>query len=284
MHDIKDICQRILDEPAPPRRTGVETLTIARRDTRRRSRRTVAGGALAVLAVATSAVLLAPPDPQSAIVPAVPPPAPSTISADTVAPVPSMPSGRSLQAHGTQIARRMVEALPADFVAVPEFAPGTENATTTWAIAGSGRDAYVSFTLVVVNAGERKGLVWAVMVRDNQPSPADRCDDTTAQRLGRYHRTSTTNCRTITVGGTPVRVTSDERDHGQTITATRFLTNGFVTIRVDQRVPEYATTFLPEDAPRIWAVEHTGPHPALSALPLSSLQLAQLAVDPVLLP
>lgn len=284
MHDIKDICQRILDEPAPPRRTGVETLAIARRETRRRARRNVAGSALAVLAVATSAVLLAPPDPRPQSGPTGPPPAPSAISADPVAPVPSMPSGRDLQAHGPLIVRRMVETIPAQFIAVPEFAPGTDRATTTWAIGGSGRDAYVSFTLVVVNAGERKGLVWAVMVRDNQPQPADRCGTATAERLARYHRTSTENCRTINIGGTLMRVTSDGPDRGQTMTATRFLANGFVTIRVDQGVPEYPATFLPEDAPRIWSVERTGPHPALAALPLNPFQLAELAADPDLLP
>ena len=287
MNDVKEICDVMLEVPEPPLRTGAEVLAVARRSTSRRTGLRVAGAGLAAaaaVAVVTSAPgVLARSDPADAPLAATRSVAPAPV----VVP-PALPGWQQTDAHGDQVLRLLLAAVPAEYAARPEY--GDSDSTATLQLGRPGAEEplpYASSTSVLVAADGQEGRLAAFVGADGKPAPTDElCSATVAARMTPLIGPADAGCEVITVDGVPIRVTAQlDPEVGQVKAATRFLTGGYLTIFVQQGTPAYQPdeSQPPPDALRSRSSDATG-KPRLGTLPLTSAQAAALAANPAILP
>jgi len=274
MNDVRDICERILDRPAPSPRSGSQVLAIARQAARRRNRLAVGAagvvtGALVTVIVATAATsgLSAPGQSDRQ----------ATAAASTPASPPPVPAMPASNAHGSRIAELLTAAVPGGYTT--QVANG--GTTVSWLLdQESESDRYASQTRILMSKEDGQGLLSAVIVRDNGPAATgDLCSAAVAERLRPYTDGSALGCEVIIVDGVPIRTATES---GQTMTATRFLTGGLLMIRSARSTDP--TGGPPTDAAHPWYEplgQRRGP---LVTAPLSTRQLAELAANPGLLP
>ncbi len=274
MNDVKDLCDRILDKPAPPLRDSTQVLAIARHAARRRAQLTAAAGGLACAVVAAVAVTVAMP-----VAPADAPPAqqPSTTELPSPAAAP-MPDADAAQAHGGRVAQLLAEAVPTGYTSRPD------GATSTWRLAAdtATKPRFVSQTRIVVSDGSGEGGLSAALVGDGLAAPSgELCAPTVTARLGAYtgNGTGPGTCAVASVNGVPVRT---DISADQTVTATRFLNGGYLTIRWSSS--RWQSPLPTTDAGHPW-VNHGGSgRPPLEATAFTPTALAELTANPRLLP
>ncbi|GHJ49360.1 hypothetical protein Cs7R123_67020 [Catellatospora sp. TT07R-123] len=268
MTDVKDLCDRILDAPAPPLRDSAQVLAAARHADRRRTR-LAAGGGLACAALAAAAV--------AALLPAAPGPAPlaqqtPTAAAVSAVPLPRLPGPDAAHAHGGRIAQVLTGAVPSGYAVRPD------GATDTWRLAADAGalPRYVSVTRLVVSDDGGEGSLSAALIGDGGGVPGgDLCAAAVTTRLTAYVELGPATCAVATVGGVAVR-TDTAADGG--LTATRFLTGGFLTVRWRPGTGDAATAGQP------WTAEQGTGRPALRPSAFTGELLARVAADRRLLP
>jgi hypothetical protein len=291
VNEVKDICERLLDTPAPPLRDGSEVLSAARRS-RHRARLAVAGSGMAVLAaVAVGAVLVAPGAAGPTGPPGPPGPQVAGPSRDVAPPAgaevdpPPVPQARASASHGRRMDRVLTEAVPAGYAITSETQ--VDGGTTVYPNDDTrpGRGMIIAaYGKVRVAAGGGEGQLLAGILADGRPPPTgDLCDPSVAATF----REPADRCQVIEVGGVPVRVTTgNEAERGEVLVAVRFLRGGFLMVSSWQGVPEYEPeTEFPPDADDIATTGGgTGHRPPLAAPVFTAPQLAELAADPDMLP
>jgi len=215
MNDVKDICDRILERPAPPMRDSERVLTIAQRSARRQARITVTMGGLvaaAIVAITAAAGTLdgAPGTPRPAVLL-------TSVASPSLSPAPDWEKTGPDTARFAQL---LAEALPAGYRSQPAF--GTHG-TDTWTSA----DSYASRTQLVVSTGKGQGMLSATVVKDGAAAPSgDLCAAAVTARLDAYNPDGDANCQVITIDGVPIRATTTAKGS----TATRFLADGFLIV------------------------------------------------------
>jgi hypothetical protein len=148
---------------------------------------------------------------------------------------------------------------------------------------GIPKGGYRAITLVRVSAERGSGVVAAVYGTD-LPAPgagADLCG--AHQDLG-IEGATITGCWIASIAGTPIRLVSGtDPGVGQVMTATRFLRGGYVVVSASQGIRAYRVS--PVGETWIWEVAVNPRHEkALANLPFTAESLAELAMDPTLLP
>jgi len=278
VNDVKEICELALDVPAPPLREADAALALARRTNRRRWAGLGAATVVATGAVLAAPLLLAPQANPVAVVPAAPTgPVPP-------APLPAVPAWQRAQAHGPRVVDVLTAALPPGYTAVPQF-PSDSGPAATW-LRQPDSGQYGTLTSLVVSAGGGQGLVEAFTVRDDVPAPAgDLCAAADSARFDAFFGAADT-CRTVTVDGVPVRVTTrTDPDIGPVVIAARMLDGGFLGVEASAgRWTYQADGALPPDAKHRPAPGTVPAPPRLAAPALTADQAAALAADPDLLP
>jgi hypothetical protein len=286
VNDVRDICERLLDEPAPPARDAEQVLGAARRSARR-ARLAVAGSGVAALAVvAVGAGLVVPGAPWWSASPggavggvgtarSGPPSA-------VVQPPPEQPPARASAAHGRQMDRVLMRAVPpgvtgrsrtmiSDNTTVyppPKPGEGILLAAHAWVrMEADGREGELLATIMVDGKPDRTGDLCAAQPDAAQDDPAQ------------------LSCEVLDVGGVPVRVTTErDAERGLVVVGTRFLRGGFLMVSSAQGVPVYEPeTDLPPDAPS-WRKGEAPRKPPLTAPPLTAYEVAVIAADPAMLP
>ncbi|GIF91853.1 hypothetical protein [Catellatospora chokoriensis] len=272
MNDVKDLCERILDQPAPPLRDSAQVLAVARHAAQRRARLTAAVGGLACAAVAAVVVTAALPRTAGELPVAQPPSATALASAAAMPPVPGPDAA---QAHGGRIAQLLAEAVPAGYTGRPA------DATSTWRLDTdtAGTPRYISQTRLIVSDGAGEGVLSAALAGDRHAAPVgDLCADAVTARLAEYSAVGPGTCDVVSVGGAAVRVdTAADR----AVVATRFLAGGYLTIRWS---PMTWSAVSPSASAQPWMLLDGGGRPALDAAAFTPAGLAGLAADPRLLP
>lgn len=282
MNDVKDLCDRILDQPGPPLRDSGQVLEIARRSARDRARLTAAAGSLACLAVAAFALTVTLPGAPSDAPLAGPVTAgPATPAAS--ASVPPTPARAAAHAHGARIAQVLAGAAPAGFTARPD------GDTSTWTLATDTTAAtprYVSQTRVLVSDTVGEGTLAAVFVADGGTAPTgDPCATAVTARLNVYRDTPSgteagpgDSCSAVSVSGVAVRVDADPA----AVTATRFLATGYLMVSWSAAAPDGGTSTAAPGRP--WTARDSAGRWPLASSPFTASTLAALAADPRLLP
>jgi hypothetical protein len=272
MNDVRELCRRILDTPAPPMRDSAQVLAIARQAARRRARVTVAvGGLAAATTIAITAAATLPLAHRSA------PPVQPVVSAPhtPAAGPPQAPTREAAGAHGDRIAQRLTDALPAGYTGRPGF---DGRGTATWQPAGQPADRYVSQTRILVSSGAGEGSLSATLVGDGLPAPAgDLCAPAVATRFAAYFGDGSGNCVVTTIDGVRIRTVT----LGSATTATRFLGGGLLVVGW---TPSWEiTSGGSADSRRPWW-EPGGAGQPSTVQGFTATQLATLAADPRLLP
>ncbi|MBV1851813.1 hypothetical protein [Catellatospora tritici] len=268
MTDVKDLCDRILDAPAPPLRDSAQVLAVARHAARRRARLAAAGG-LACVALAAGAV--------TALLPVAPMSTPLAQPSPTAAasrPQVPLPGPDAAQAHGATIAQVLAEAVPPGYTTRPE-------PTSTWRLAGdtAGGPHYVSVTRLVVSDADGAGTLSIGLFGDGaDPAPGDLCGAAATARLAAYGETGAGACAVTSVGGVAVR--TDTAADGR-VTAVRFVPGGFVAVEWSPSTSDLSGMSGPG---RPWVAQHPTGRPALRAAAFTTEALARLAADRRLLP
>jgi hypothetical protein len=285
VNDVKEICDLVLDAPAPPLRGSTEAFEIARRETRRRDRLRAAGYGIAAVAAATAAAVLAAPGATP-----VHQREPITAAVGTQAaerPAPRVPSAQAADAHGREVARVLAAAVPAGYaVNVVDLSPGTDSPASTWYLRPV-PGGYVSGTRLVVSAGGGEGELVALITADgNEPPAGDVCAADVSSRFARDHSTGDFTCEAVTVDGVQVRVVTERLpDVGEVVTATMFLRGGFVMVVSQQGVRPYEPDGqVPPDARDRGTPTGQERKPALNTPMLTWQQVAAIAANPALLP
>lgn len=276
MTEMKEIFERVLTAPPPPRYDSTQVLAAAHR-ARRRARLAAAGtlGVLATtlaVAVALPAVLrqdTAPIPPATSTAPAAPAPSPP-------APAPA-PAPAELTGHGSRLQQGLVDALPAGVT----VGPGDPSA---WTLDG-GRIPEIEAAAVAsmpVAGPAGAGLLSAVVAVDGAPAPAaDLCTPQATARLSWYAKSAMISCEVVTIDAVPIRVTTEQDPAvGTVLRAVRLLDGGFLSVQQTARPPEQSWQ---PDLVRPWrerASQHWLAGPSL----LTTQQLATVAADPALLP
>ncbi|HLT09466.1 MAG TPA: hypothetical protein VK028_01505 [Micromonosporaceae bacterium] len=263
MNEVRDLCERLLDTPAPPMRTADEVLTIARRARRRRNLLTTSGVAGLVLGLVLGiAVVL------------------DRTGGDGPVFV-AAPAARASAAHGARMSAVLIGAVPdghttgrvETFSDDPVVHPsGSE--------LGDGRAQLLSAAVVRVFAGGGQGQLFAYLVHDGRPAPkADPCaEDAALPRDGR--------CEVRWVGEVPIRVvTTTGEGRGRVVEATRFLDGGRLVVAAWQGVPvDWLDYPDAERWSRAVAGEAVWSRPPLPAPLLDADRVAAIAADPAMLP
>jgi len=279
MNDVKELCDRMLDVPAPPRRDSAVVLAIARRSTRRRNQVRVLGSGLAVAAtVAAAAALLQSARPGLAPAPVAP------IAADTwvvQAPPRPVPPAQAAAVHSKRMEQLLLAAVPRGYGKRLEHGLGDE--TTVYPPTAErppdGPVGLLAGGFVIVSADGGEGQLWAMITNNGKPAPTG---DLCAPGQSEWLRPTGT-CMVIVVDGVPIQVvTSWDAERGQEITATRFLRGGALSVISWQGIPVYEPdTRLPADArKKPGQVAHK---PMLPAPMLTTEQVAALAGNPAML-
>ncbi|GAB4050650.1 hypothetical protein [Catellatospora paridis] len=270
MNDVKDLCERILDQPAPPLRDGAQVLAVARHAAQRRARLTAAVGGLACTAVAAVVVTAALPRTTGELPVAQPPSATALVSAAAVPPVPGPDAA---QAHGGRIAQLLADAVPAGYTSRPA------DATSTWRLDTAATPRYISQTRLIVSDGAGEGVLSAAFAGDGHAVPdGDLCAAAVTDRLAEYSSAGPGTCAVMSVGGAAVRV---DTTADRAVAATRFLAGGYLTIRWS---PMTWSTVSPSASAQPWTVLDGGGRPAVDAATFTQAGLAGLAADPRMLP
>jgi len=308
MNEVQEICIAMLDEPEPPMRAGEEALGVAKRATRRRTagRLLGAGTGAAGLAGLVAAALIAP-----GLHAAATRPGPSDPQADPAAPaqqvpnmvaaaqttLPDLPSADQAAAHGDQIYRILLNAVPAGYQAER----GAGDGTSLWLLhlgnphGGAAPNAsgtvdpeaapYVATADLLLKADGREGGLAASVWGDHRPAPTgDLCSAEVNARMDPIFGAAE-SCQVIVVGGLPMRVTTHhDPEELEVVNATWFVHNGFVTVTSQQGVPKYQPdTQLPSDAPPVGG-RLPQYLPPLQRPALTPQQVATIAANPDLLP
>ncbi|WP_144123616.1 hypothetical protein [Catellatospora sichuanensis] len=272
MNDVKDLCERILDQPGPPLRDSAQVLAVARHAAQRRTRLTAAVGGLACAAVAAVAVTAALPRTTGQLPVAQPP---SVTAAASEAAVVPMPGPDAAQAHGGRIAQLLAEAVPAGYTGRPA------DATSTWRLAAdtAATPRYISQTRLIVSDGAGEGMLSAAFAGDGHVVPdGDLCAATVTARLAEYGDSGPGTCAVVSIGGVAVRVDTAAT---RAVAATRFLAGGYLTIRWS---PMTWSTVPPSASAQPWTALDGSGRPGLDAAAFTPARLAELAADPRLLP
>lgn len=276
MTDLKEIFERMLAAPPPPRYDSAQVLAAAHR-AQRRARLAAAGtfGALAMavaVAVALPVVLRQdtapmPPAASASTVTTVPAPAP---------PAPA-PAPADLTGHGSRLQQTLVDALPAGVTVGP-------GAPSAWILDGEKIPEIEAAAVVSVPvaAPAGAGLLSAVVAVDGAPAPAaDPCAPRVTARLDWYAKSAIISCEVVTIDAVPVRVTIEQDPTmGTVLRAVRLLDGGFVSVQQTARPSE--PQWQP-DLVRPWR-ERDSRHWLAEPSLLTTQQLAALAADPALLP
>jgi hypothetical protein len=286
VNDVKEICDLVLDTPAPPLRDSAEVFDIARRVTRRRNRYRAAGYGIAAVAAATATAVIAAPGVAGTDrrMPATPATAAGARPADR--PVPQVPTAQAADAHGRAVARVLTAAVPAGYAAsVVDLSPGTDSPSSTWHLRQV-PGGYAASTRLVVSAGAGEGELTGMIVADGHEPPAGDVCSTEVSRYVRDHETADFTCETVTVDGIPVRVSTEQvPGAGEVRTATRFLRGGFVMVVSLQGVRPYEPDgAVPPDAANRAKPAERERRPALDTPMLTARQVAAIAADPAMLP
>ncbi|MET7398977.1 hypothetical protein ABZS66_36415 [Dactylosporangium sp. NPDC005572] len=283
MNDVKYLCEVSLDAPAPPLRDASTALAIARRDTARRSRvRATAGlaGVAALAAVVTPVAFGGPAIVAGQVPPAasaVPSAAPSATTAET-------PPAQAAATDDRKVYERLVAALPAGYTARTQYPFATDTTRYPIRLDGvpAGGSVLIAMTVsALVSDGTGEGKLWAYLANDGNPAPTgDLCAPPALQPLDGE------DCVVQTIGGVPVRITTQRDEDGRPVTvARRYLRGGWFEVIAEQKVQVYnGDTDLPPDAKATRKPDSKTPKPALAAPFLTRDQVAALAADPAMLP
>ncbi|MFG1661281.1 hypothetical protein ACGFIY_32585 [Micromonospora chersina] len=306
MNEVKEVCDTMLDEPEPPMLADEEALSVVQGAARRQTaRRLVGAGAGGVgLAGLLAAALIAPglvsapaPGHRSGQLAGAPTPAgqlPDMVAAAQTA-LPDLPTGEQVQAHGDQIYRILLDAVPDGYQAERRFGDG--NLPVLWLVErskkasyGSGgvnakTASYVAISSLLMKKDGREGELAAYVWGDGKPTPTgDLCAAKVNARVDPIMGAGE-SCQVITVDSLPVRVTTRQNaEQREVIDATWFVRNGFVTVSSRQGLPKYQPdTRKPLDAPESGGrlPEY---RPPLKSPMFTPQQLASIAANPDLLP
>jgi|KBSSwiStaDraftv2_1062776.scaffolds.fasta_scaffold318603_1 hypothetical protein len=298
--DLKDLFERSLAE-RPPLPPAPQMLARARAADRRRSAYLTTGsGVAAVAAIAAVAVVVprlsgpggervgSPPNspPSAGAASASPMPLPSTPSASD--PVPPGKAGVPMS-HGRNLMNELLARVPSKYAATSLVnyadAPATFDPTRN-----EGADPYAinAIAVVRITTQGKEGTLTAYIARDKKPDPAgDLCAPGVATRVG----VPAWTCGVITIGGRNIRVTTATYPYsGRSISATLFLGDGWLTVteHLGAILPPDFTDPLPPDAnPPAMAGNDPGAaprNPALTDLPFTAPQLAEICAAPVMVP
>jgi hypothetical protein len=218
VRDVREIFERVLDEPQPPLRATAEITGAARRVARRRDRLTAAGSVAAVLVATLAGVLVARTPPEAR--PGLPSVAPA-VSA-SFRPLPAMPSLHAIDDHTAQAAAVLGAAVPAGLAA------GQPEAQYGWATVLHDGEYVTSVRLEMTFATGGGWLEVRYVFDAGLADPA--CSDAALTATARAEPGADQGCQVRTVGGTAVQVTT-----GPGIVAgVRFLRGGFVCVAVRQ--------------------------------------------------
>jgi hypothetical protein len=287
VNEVRYLCERLL-EPAPPLREASDVLAVARRSTARQHRRTAAG--VAVVAAVSGAAALGVP------ILAAHQAAPGSRGA-AAAPVAAASPGepRSSAApprtgtYGDTMLDLIRSALPPGYTIrsqYPAVAPSAGATSLTPSRPSGGAGLVSSLVNAIASMGGGDGWLSLTARHEGLPAPAgDLCSPAVARRMGEQPGTE---CKVITVNGTPIRVarehwsnTSPEID---VIVATRYINKVSLSLVESRSVPHFRSdkTPTPPDAskgdPRRQATTS-----ALDEWFLSEDQLAGLVANPAML-
>ncbi|WP_027341430.1 hypothetical protein [Hamadaea tsunoensis] len=271
---MKDVFEPLREMPEPPLRPSALVLRAAKRSARRRAATT----ALVVLALAGGGSLVARELPRHPVRET-----PAAQSA-TVTPTPAAqaPSLTVLASRSGPIAGALIRAVPPGYRAAPMSLEGLEiPAAAAYTVRTDARGGFRAVVAVRVRDQNRVGVV-GVLYGTDLAAPKDPC----ATDLGLGIEGSTiSGCRMVTVGGVPVRVvTAAGPGTGAVLSATRYLSGGYLVVTASQGIRAYQVAADGGDA-NTWYVA-TNPHnePPLTGLPFTAESLAGLAAGPTLIP
>lgn len=216
MRDVREIFERVLDEPQPPMRATAEITGAARRVARRRDR-LAAGAVAAVLSVVLAGALM------TRTPPARPgPPAVAPVASPSFRPPPAMPSLHAIDGHTTAAAAVLGAAVPAGLVA------GRPEAQYGWATVLHDGE-YVTSVRVEMTFAAGGGWLEARYVFDSAlVDPA--CSDAALAATAHVAPGAERGCEVLDIGGEAIQVTTGPG----IIAAARFLRGGFVCVTVRQ--------------------------------------------------
>lgn len=263
MNEVRDLCERLLDAPAPPLRTADEVLTIARRARRRRSLLTATGVAGVVLGLVLGVTVV------------------FDRTGGDGSVVVAAPAARSSAAHGAKMAAVLIGAVP-DGHTTGRVETFSDNPVMhpTATESGSYRSRLLSAAVVRIFADGGQGQLFAYLVHDGRPAPgADLCAADAALPQDAH-------CEVRWVGEVPVRVvTTTGEGRGRVIEATRFLDGGRLVVAAWQGVPvDWLDYPEAERWSRAVAGEAVWSRPPLPAPLLDAARVAAIAADPAMLP
>jgi hypothetical protein len=298
--DLKDLFERSLAE-RPPLPPAPQMLARARAADRRRSAYLTTGsGVAAVAAIAAVAVVVprlsgpggervgSPPNspPSAGAASASPMPLPSTPSASD--PVPPGKAGVPMS-HGRNLMNELLARVPSKYAATSLVnyadAPATFDPTRN-----EGADPYAINAIAVVRITTQGngGHAHRVHRPGQEAGPGRR---PVCAGGGDQGRRPAWTCGVITIGGRNIRVTTATYPYsGRSISATLFLGDGWLTVteHLGAILPPDFTDPLPPDAnPPAMAGNDPGAaprNPALTDLPFTAPQLAEICAAPVMVP
>lgn len=239
----------MLDAPAPPMRSSAEILSVARDVAARRSRLTALGamGSGILVAAIAVAVFVVP-----HVVSGGKPTAPTPIAAAShTPPLASMPVAGDVHASAPRISTLLAAAIPAGLTAGP-----MQEADWSQQLRDGGH--ITSVRMPIHGPGGTGELDVSYRFDPTSAFAGDTCSLAAAARVEVVIPLDKAWCLEADLSGQPIRVTISSRDHNDVTTATRFLTGGFVTVVCRQG--------------------------SLTAVPLTTIEVATIAANPSLLP
>jgi hypothetical protein len=293
VREVKELCELALQASGPPLRDSGAVLAELRRSARRRARLTSVGAGLAVLAGVAAGT--------AAFLPGGGPTATLGRSAPRVDEYTPPDSYRVAEAHGSKVARILVDAVPPGYTTKLRGQPGIGGhvcphpdvpPATDPDLVDPGRPTctdYSSDATVMMAAGGGEGMLTSRLIRATLPEPGDDlCSGRVPAPFNEswsIHGLETDEkaaCEQIVVAGVPIQVITGKRYGIEIKMATRFLNGGTLTVVAYQEDVDTRRFFEKQIDPRKPAPPR--PKPRLAEQPFTSRQLAEIAADRGVLP
>jgi hypothetical protein len=229
MNEFRQLCERVLEIPAPARASSAQMLALARRSARRRARLRLLSSTLALAGVALVV--------GQATAPLTPPPAESKVEWA------QMPPPEAVASYQNQAADVVDRAIPG-----PLLAP-------SWSVIEPDGNRK-ALRLLYYTEDDDKGALMVYFQNVEQPLAFDDlCAPEVAAQIVGMPWGAIDLCYEMAVNGQPVRVAVGE----DIVVATRFLIDGFVTVVARQGS---AAVFTPRQLAEIAADPDMLPRPA----------------------
>jgi len=293
-HGVDKVWAAMLEDPAPPLPTAREALVMARRAGRRARSLTVLGCGLAAVVVVASVTVGVGVVDSGHTTPAEPrlggsQPVGAPPVQQAAPPLPAAPDLGGVDARAAQRGALLLAAVPAGLTGRLQQL-SSDGPAATWQFGDTAQ--YASDVDVVITSGPADGLLQLEIRGGLTGLGDDVCAAAAANAVAAVLSVPVAElgpCDTLRVDGVQIRVSSaHDPDRGDVNTAIRLLDGGLLVVEAQQGIPAHgADGNLPPDAAIHPADgQHTilGGWPFLPAVPLTTDQLAAIAVNPGLLP